>query len=219
MSRTHTLRNYSHPHYILKKFLEEMRGNYQRLPTAAIKGLIAKLPPASQPLPQNPCLHRHQMIDWIIVQDTALFKGRWKERSGWDFDDCYDEKKMQMHHDATVAREAEAKKQMEKPVDTERDKELVGEPYDATKIWTEDGEELSKEDFDKLDSPEVNLPGKKEAIRLYSLERMGALIRSGYVGMLNGSLVDRRWPGHEKALAVRAHSTMAPPPKPVPAAK
>lgn len=206
MARKLSTWNHNHPILIRNRYVEQMRKTYQTLKhtdliRCTLQQLAGMTKEAQERYADAGLLPRHLMVAWLVEVDKIIFEVEWKKRNGFDIEDCRDDKKF-----AEIMKEHKAKQ--EDQAQTLLEVEL-GPPVDMTKIWTPEGEEMSKEDYDALLSQK--LEGRHEEIRLFNMRRLFLLNRMGYAGVLgekNAMLVDRRYPAHRHAISVPKNASL-----------
>jgi hypothetical protein len=197
MSRTLKNWNREHPQYVLNEYLEHRK---KFLNTISTRDLIAgarKTAEASPPEVGAPKEINNRTIAraFLLHVEEFNYKARWRAHHGWPFDDVHDPELFQRHIDEGRKKIEEAAKLGASPDMLAKYGGLIKEPFDATKIWTPEGKEISRPDFTRLD------PEKQDMLRAYNRQRMQALIKCKFAGMIaSGALVDIRFHKHAKPL-------------------
>lgn len=190
MSRTLTTRNDFHPHNRLKTFLQEVREATRNLSNDQLDEMVKakatemKLGDASI----STLVTRKHKIEFLEARAAVQYKQVWKERYGWEFDDCYDDAKLIAH----VKAMADKQKAAEFPLRAEATAD-VPPPFDFTKIYNLAGEEMTREEFDAMPEDE------QMVIRMDRAQKMEACVAAGFGGCLpenQAQLVDMRVQTH-----------------------
>lgn len=206
MPKRLTRLNPYHPHTRLVEFRQRMKEEYRKLTTAqldmVVNATFQGMTPAEVDANAHP-EHRHQKLDFLLERASIVFKREWKTKYGWDFDDCYDNVKLQAAVNAMQDAQLKAEfplKSNQAPIADPKELPLV----DTTRIYTPTGLEINRAEFDVLSSDE------QQAIRVHGAPHLTAICRSGYGGALSGGgLVDRRL--YPQAIALQANAQMGTP--------
>src|SRR5262245_39602173 len=92
MSRTYTVLNQAHPRNILNAHLNDLRKKLRLLSTQDLLNALRASAGEGATIPTV----RHHMLDALIEHGKAVFKQQWKENYDWDFDECFDNHKLNM---------------------------------------------------------------------------------------------------------------------------
>lgn len=142
--KTVTVMNPNHPVVVLNKWKERQKKIYRTLPTETLRKAAI-----DRELEVNDTTPRKDLLDLLIGRDVKLYKQTWEERTGWSFDDCYDESKLKGH-----VKEAQVN-QRQRGL-TERYVELEVESAKMTKVAIERNKEGDQPIFNSEEHLRIN---------------------------------------------------------------